>query len=314
MLRIFIVRNQLYMLQAIHTGSLSRKNIDRFLDSFVLDSGETTGKQIADSPAKKAGNESFLEQRKKFKTRLTRRGPAPQDFDRETPPTSVKEVRYRSGSLNLKAWVSTPRAQPGKKFPALVFFHGGFAFGAGDLAECKPFMDAGFVVMAPMLRGENGNPGHFELFNGELDDARAAVKWVASQPNIDGDRIYTFGHSVGGGISAMLSLFDDVPIQYGGSSGGLYDETLFEGWADMVPFDRTKPQERKLRVLLGHIKDMKHEHMAYLGTGDNFQSSAAQARREGGTKLKIQMIPGDHFTSFQSSLRRYLAKIQRESR
>jgi acetyl esterase/lipase len=318
--RIFIIRSILYIPSVAYSSSLPQNDIDRFFDSFVLDTGETTGEPVTDSPASDndpAGQDtapSFLEQRKSFKTQLTRRGPAPQEYDPETPPAGVKEVRYRSGNLNLKAWVSTPRAQPGKKFPALVFFHGGFAFGAGDLEECKPFMDAGFVVMAPMLRGENGNSGQFELFHGEVDDARAAVKWIASHPNVDRDRIYTFGHSVGGGISAMLSLLDDVPLQHGGSSGGLYDQTVFDGWSDITPFDRSNAQERKLRVLVGNVKDMQHEHTAYLGTADNFQSSAAMAQREGGTKLKVEMIPGDHFTSFQPALRRYLAKIQSENR
>ena len=35
--------------------------------------------------------------------------------------------------------------------------------------------------MAPMLRGENGNPGSFELLWGEIDDASAAIVELASK-------------------------------------------------------------------------------------------------------------------------------------
>ena len=90
------------------------------------------------------------------------------------------------------------------------------------LNDCLPFLAAGFAVMTPTLRGENGNPGSFELFYGEVDDAEAAVRFLAAQPRIDSKRIYTFGHSVGGGISALLSLRPEIPVRKGGSSGGLY--------------------------------------------------------------------------------------------
>lgn len=107
-----------------------------------------------------------------------------------------------------------------KPRPALMFLHGGFAFGAGDLEACQAFMDAGYIVMCPMLRGENGNPGVFEMFLGEVEDAKAAAVWLAEQPGVDKSRIFAFGHSVGGGVSAMLSLRENVPVQHSGSSGG----------------------------------------------------------------------------------------------
>lgn len=255
--------------------------------------------------------QSFEQWRAGFQTKLITRGPAPQEYEAEPLPPNVEEVLYPSGGMQLKAWVYRPPGEQGPR-PALVFFHGGFAFGAGDLMACQPFIDAGFVVMAPMLRGENGNPGEFELFLGEIDDGRAAVKWLAGQPYVDAGRVYTFGHSVGGGVSAMLSLLDDVPIQHGGSSGGLYDHTTFLGWSDIVPFENT-PEERTARVLMGNARHMQRRHYAYLGTQDYpFHGSAEEMLKEPGAAehLVVEQVPGDHFTSFDGSLQRYLKVVQ----
>jgi len=257
--------------------------------------------------------QTFEQFRSSFRTNLIQRGPAPQDFEVETPPANVTEIQYPSGPLSLKAWVYRP---PGveEPRPGLVYFHGGFAFGGEDLMEsCRPAIDAGYVVMGPMLRGENGNPGHFELFLGEIDDARAACQWFAQQPYVDANRIYTFGHSIGGGVSAVLSLLDDVPIRHGGSSGGLYDHLTFLGWSDIVPFENT-PRERSVRLLVGNAHLMRRPHYGYIGDEDDpFHDTVDKLKKEATNgRLAIELVPGDHFTSFDESLRRYLQVVGRE--
>lgn len=264
------------------------------------------------TPAVVADNRPWLERRKAFTTKLEKQKKAPQEYEQETPPANVTAVTYASNGQNLKAWVYKPPTG-GPKFPVLVYFHGGFAFGMEDLEVCKPFMDAGYAVLAPSLRGENGNGGIFELFWGELDDARAACQWIAQQPYVDASRIYTFGHSVGGGVSAMLSLMDNVPVKHGGSSGGLYDESTFIQWLDITPFTLADPTERKLRVLVGNIKDMQRPHYAYIGSTDvAFHATEARAKVEvaTGSKLTTVRVPGDHSTSLEPAIRQYLAIVQ----
>jgi predicted Zn finger-like uncharacterized protein len=260
---------------------------------------------------------TFSEWRAGFQTKLLRSGSSTQPFDpNEQPPENVTEIMYPSGKLNLKAWVYRP---PGveEPRPALVYFHGGFAFGGEDMMEsCAPFIDAGFVVMVPMLRGENGNPGNFELFLGEVDDARAACQWLALQPYVNKDRIYTFGHSIGGGVSAVLSLLDDVPIRHGGSSGGLYDHTTFLVWGldGTVPFENT-PEERSVRLLIGNTAHMQHKHYAFIGDEDEaFDDSVEKIQNEAGAaaKLVVERMPGDHFDSFEPSIRKYLQIVKQD--
>lgn len=253
---------------------------------------------------------TFEQWRAQSPTQLKEHGPSPQGYDVEEMPPNITAVIYPSGNLQLKACVYRP---PGveEPRPALVYFHGGFAFGVGDLTEtCQPFMDAGFVVMGPMLRGENGNPGEFQMFYGEIDDARAACQWLAQQPYVNKDRIYTFGHSIGGGVSAMLSMMDNVPIRHGGSSGGMYDQLTFLGWNDMIPFENT-PRERSVRLLVGNTQLMQRTHYAYIGIDDDpFDDVVEKLQASPVEKLKVETVPGDHFTSFDESIRRYLKVVE----
>lgn len=260
--------------------------------------------------------QTFEQWRDNFQTHLSTHGPAPQDYDHELPPPGVEEVRYPSAGRQLMAWVATPDG-PGPH-PALLYCHGGFAFGASDLDVCQPFLDAGYVVMAPTWRGENGNPGDFELFFGEVDDARAAAQWLAKQPGVDTERIYAFGHSVGGGITAVLSLLEDVPVQITGSSGGIYDQTTFLGWSDIVPFENT-PGERSRRLLLGNIEYMQRPHIAYVGgqdvAGVSVVEAAADEALAGGMSdmFEHHTIAGDHFTSLDPAMAMFLGEIERRS-
>jgi acetyl esterase/lipase len=204
----------------------SELRLKHFLDSLTIGGSSITSPSGGGAIAQGGiGSSHFLDRRRSFKTKLTKTGPAPQEFERETPPAGVRQVSYQSGNLQLAAWFAVPPGKENSKSPVCVFFHGGHAFGAGDFEVCRPLLNAGFAVMTPMLRGENGNPGSFELFFGELDDAVGAVRWVAQQPEIDATKIFTFGHSIGGGVSALVSLAErDVPVLLSGSSGGLYDE------------------------------------------------------------------------------------------
>jgi hypothetical protein len=130
-----------------------------------------------------AQTEDYVEARKHFRTRLVRQGPAPQPGGHELPPPGVKEVDYQSGGLRLTAWVN--QGSGDLKRPAVLFLHGGFAFGTDDWDQAQPFRDAGFVVMARILRGENGQPGVFSLFYEELEDVLSAAEALAALPEVE---------------------------------------------------------------------------------------------------------------------------------
>lgn len=256
---------------------------------------------------------SYLERLNEFESHFTYSGPSPQDYGEESPPDEVQVVLYESGGMELQAWMAMPDLSADEQVPAVVYVHGGFAFGESDFADAQPFLDAGFAVMTPTLRGENGNPGNFELFLGEVDDVAAAVRWLSSQPGIDPTRVYVFGHSTGGGISALLALRADIPVVHTGSSGGLYPPATFEGWSDFVPFDLRRDDERSLRLLLGNLRWMQKPHYAFLGELDSLASSKSIAEREAavaGSKLTVEIVSGDHFSSLPLSIEAYIRAIQ----
>lgn len=264
-------------------------------------------------PAESYESKSYLERLGTFKSHLTRRGPAPQPYRNDQSPPGVQEITYPSGSLQLKAWVAFPDgASAAARVPGVVYFHGGYAFGPGDFKDARPFLEAGFALMCPTLRGENGNPGSFEMYLGEVDDAKAALAWFAAQDRVDASRVYTFGHSAGGIISALLSLHD-VPVRHGGSSGGLYGPSLFDYTKDDVPFLLNDPREREVRVLVGNVRWMKRKHHAFVGNGDRLQDVMA-ARREmtPGSLLQVVPLPGDHHSSLAPAVKAYVERIRNE--
>ena len=126
------------------------------------------------APAVEVVDQDYVKARAGFKTSLIRRGPSPDIGAPVVPPGGVAEIQYPSGPLRLKAWVNRP-ADASRQLPAVLFLHGGFAFTSDDWEQSKPYRDAGFVVLTPMLRGENGQPGAFSYFYDEVDDVLAAV-------------------------------------------------------------------------------------------------------------------------------------------
>ena len=146
-------------------------------------------------------DEDYSATRQRFHTRLVRVGASPQrEVFTLRPPDYVEEVTYPSGDLHLKAWISG-HGQTDEKLPAVLFLHGGFEFGAADWDMALPYWEAGFVVMAPMLRGENGQHGTFSFLYNEVDDVLAAAEYLANRPEVDSTRIYLAGHSAGGTLT-----------------------------------------------------------------------------------------------------------------
>lgn len=274
---------------------------------------------VGDVQPKQGSTKSkYLEVRKNFKTKLIRKGPSPQEMDGDAPQRFIHEISYPSEGRSLRGWVYIPNDDRTTPRPALIFCHGGFAADANDMMCVEPFLNGDYVVMGPAWRGESGNPGDFELMLGEVDDAANAARWLAKQSYIDPEHIYMFGHSVGGGISSLVALLDDVPIRHSGSSGGLYFPQIFEAWSpDITPFQFKNQLECKMRLLGDNTESMLRKHYAYIGKEDDpfpkivdlFQSGKIVA-----PLLHTELVPGNHFTSFDGSVKKYFAVVEADRR
>lgn len=263
----------------------------------------------------------WVQRRAAHATELRVDGPSPGEFEAGFVPEGMREVRYPSGELELLAWLAGPSGE-GEAAPApgVVYLHGAFALGPKDALAVQPLLDAGFVVLMPALRGENGNPGRLELLYGEVDDAVAAVRFLAARPEVDGEHVYALGHSIGGGVAALVALRPDAPVRLTGSVGGLYVPETFQRWsrsegnAALVRFDPDDPDEGSLRTLAGNVRDVVHPHLAYVGEDDTwFHPNAERVRAEAerfGVPVTVTRVAGDHMTCLPPALDGFVAAIR----
>lgn len=214
-------------------------------------------------PPSPGDRETLLDARKGFHTRIVTQEGYTRDGPVQTPPAGLLErTTYRSPAGELGAYI-TPRPAAGGRRPALVWAHGGFG-GIGDWLwkgatpsndqTAAAFREAGLVVMYPSWRGENDNPGQFELYYGEVDDLLAAVDHVATLPWVDPARVYLAGHSSGGALVMLAAAASDrfrAAFAFGPDLGfdeapaGLRAMRLMGRIA--VPFDVERVGEARLR-------------------------------------------------------------------
>lgn len=255
-----------------------------------------------------------------FETDLTQKIKSPQSYsDFEAEKDGIKLIEYESEGLKLKGLLDTKNIEEGKKKPAIVYLHGGWALGYSDVTDCKAFTDAGYVVFAPSYRGENGNDGNFEFFLGEVNDAKAAIKWLQSQPYIDAENVSVFGHSAGGALALALSLHPDIDIDNCGGVAGVFGEDSFEYWKEeegkVIPFDLEDENEVYMRLPVAFLNDMERNHYLYIGTDDDFEYEKEWLNEiyenDIPEKLKLIEVPGNHFTSLAPAMKLFLEEIKK---
>jgi len=263
--------------------------------------------------------QNYYQAFQKFATTLTYQGSAPLTGGKLIEAYDFEIITYNSEGMSMQAYLRKGEANNNTPKPAIAYFHGGWGVGKGDLKDCMPFIEAGFVVFAPSFRGENGNQGNYEYLFGELRDAKAAVRWLAEQPYVDKSRIYTFGHSMGGSISLSLSLHPDLPIRLSGGSAGLSDGCELVQWKQSEPekappVDISNDMERIIRGNGWFLDQMQRSHYLYQGRNDyaaETQNFINKNYTENGrnTKLIFKEVEGDHFESLYPAILEFLKVI-----
>jgi dipeptidyl aminopeptidase/acylaminoacyl peptidase len=261
--------------------------------------------------------EDYAQVRKQFRTKLLREGPPPRKDPMAEPPAGVTAVEFPSGELRLKAWVNRPAGPEAPKRPAVVFLHGGFGFDKGDWDMAQPYRDAGYVVLAPMLRGENGQAGTFSLFYNEVDDALAAAEYLGKQPYVDGERLFVAGHSVGGTL-ALLAAQAAKRFRAAAAFSGSPDQVLYCRYAfprKNIPFDLTDPRELQVRSPLAYAASFKCPVRLYYGAPekhfDKTSRRTAAVAKEKGLDVEAVPVEGNHMTAVPPAMKQSIVFFEK---
>lgn len=213
-------------------------------------------------------------------------------------------IRYHAPAGELAAYL-TPDPKDGQKHPAMVWAHGGFGgigsyfwepSGKRNDQSARAFRENGIVLMCPSWRGENDNPGRFELFYGEVADFLAAIEHVKKLPYVDPDRVYIGGHSTGGTMTLLAACASDqfrAAFSFGGMMNGV--ATLEgEGYGN-TPYPTRSTRDHRLRSPMRYAGFIRRPTFYFEG-GDYYDEDAADLMQARAKNLFHPFhLPGDHF-------------------
>lgn len=255
----------------------------------------------------------FLSRRRAVGTQLLTVGPAPDLYCDPAISESLRLSRYSSHGNELKLWQLVPEHKQlwsERGYATLIYIHDGTTLTQQDVDHAETFREAGFFVVLPTFRGENGNPGIHELLFGELEDLVAATHVTRALPEVDPTRLGIFGHGTGGMLSALASLVPQLPVQRTVSSAGLRPESAF--LVVRGPFI-DDVQERRLRLFGPNIHHMQAPHVACVAEQDPAVYAEAQRlfalATEAELPLELLQVPGSRSTSREECERRAAAYL-----
>lgn len=254
----------------------------------------------------------FAASRLAHPTRLVRRTKPPQGLS-DPISADARLVAYISERRTLKGWIARPFADALKGaagYPAVVYLHAGFALSAEDLAAVEPLRNAGFLVFLPTLRAENGNPGDYEMFFGELDDVAAAVEYTQRFAEVDPSRVAVYGAASGGMLAALYSLLDAPGVLDTGSFAGIATEDAFDLMP--IPFENTD-LERDLRLFLPNAAHIQQPHWACTSVRDADRLRATEQARLRAAEprlLQVSVVSGPLEEAPGKCLAQYVERLR----
>jgi dipeptidyl aminopeptidase/acylaminoacyl peptidase len=241
--------------------------------------------------------EDYALARQRFQTRLLERGPAPDEAQPLTAPPGARQIRYRSGSLDLVAWISGA-ADRGASRPAVLFLHGGNALWQGHWDLARPYVEAGYIAMMPALRGENGLPGNFSGFYDETADVLAAAEVLRAQPGVDPAQLFLAGHSVGGTLTLLGAMSTRLFRAAASFSGNPDARAFFHRFPEDIRFNSADPLEFDMRSAACFAQSFKCPMLLLHGSGEHGSDAAIRltVERSQAAGLNVQrgVIDGDH--------------------
>lgn len=269
-----------------------------------------TADSAATAPPQLSGD--YEHERRKFRTNLLNKGPAPDKFEALVAPPEADQIFYRSGyggELELVAWVSRYERSRKPK-PAILFLHGGNAIGQGHWLLMKPYIDAGYVVMIPSVRGENGQKGNFSGFYDEVDDVLAASDRLRHMPGVDPHRLFLAGHSIGGTLTMLTAMTTHRFRAAAPISGNPDAFAFFNRYPQDIRFDDKNPREFQMRSPVCYAHSFKCPMKVMHGSEEvHFVTRVgvlSRRAREAHVNMDVDVLPGGHFSALPAEIERSL--------
>lgn len=240
--------------------------------------------------------EDYALARQTFRTRLTVIGPSPDTPEPLDAPPGAKRITYRSDGRDLVAWMAEPRADG--PAPGVIYLHGGNVLGSGHWELTQAYRDAGYAVIMPALRGENGQAGAFSGFYDENADVLAAAERLASLPGVDRSRLFIAGHSIGGTQTMLAAMSTTMFRGATAFSGGTDAWRFFARFPEMLCFDAGSEREFEMRSPLCFAGSFKCPVRILYGTEEKRLAApsemTANRARDAGLDVQAAAVPGDH--------------------
>lgn len=202
------------------------------------------------------------------------------DGETPIPPDSLFEIiKYESNVGYLDAYIST-NIDTTIKNPILIWAHGGFG-GIGSSfwqkgSYIENFINAGFVILCPSWRGENMNPGKFELFFGEVSDLNKSINYASNLEFVDKNRIYLAGHSTGGTLAILASMLNKdlrATFVFGGAPN--IEDIVSDGYGyGNTPFDYKNKKESYIRSSINFVSSINNPIFYFEGEDSYYVKDA----------------------------------------
>ncbi len=123
------------------------------------------------------------------------------------------DVELVIGGDICRAWLFLPEEHP-EPLPCIVMAHGfGLTRRCGLSELAHQLSEAGYAVLLFDYRGfgdSGGSPRQLVSFRKQLADWRSAVAFVRARPEIDPDRVATWGFSLGAGHALTTAARDET--------------------------------------------------------------------------------------------------------
>ncbi|UKN00322.1 alpha/beta fold hydrolase [Paracrocinitomix mangrovi] len=253
----------------------------------------------------KLGENTYEHDLSSFKSKIKQNGFVSDGKTPEPPSELFSLVKYESEVGSLDAYLSA-NVDTSRKNPIIIWAHGGFG-GIGSWfweygSYTQPFVDAQIPVMCPSWRGENENPGEYEMFLGEVHDFKMAIDYAKELPYVDTNRIYVAGHSTGGTLAILVSLLSNdirATFSFGGAPDIYAVVENGEGYGN-TPFKYSNKDESFVRSSINYVKDIKNSIFYFEGE-ESFYPEYANEMESKATALNKPfnsiIIPGEtHFS------------------